>query len=123
MFAMGVTSDPASMDRYCLLVSTVWALNGWCWVLAILGFGRKYLSFNHRLLPTMNELVLPFYILHQAVIVAIAYYVVQLDLIVLGKYLLILLTAFPIIATLLYPVSKVNLLRFLFGMRIMRKTA
>jgi len=27
-------------------VSTVWALNGWCWVIAILGFGRRLLSFN-----------------------------------------------------------------------------
>jgi len=61
---------------------------------------------------------LPFYILHQSVIVAIAYYVVGLDLIVIGKYLLIVLASFPIIVALLYPISKINLLRFLFGMRM-----
>ena len=85
---------------------------------AILGFGRKHLSFNHRILQVSNELVLPFYILHQAVIVAIAYYVVGLDLIVIEKYLLIVVASFPIIVALLYPISKVNLLRFLFGMRM-----
>jgi hypothetical protein len=99
-------------------VSTIWALNGWCWVTALLGFGRKHLSFNHRLLPSLNELVLPFYILHQAVIVTISFYVVSLDLVVIEKYLLIVLASFPIIVALLYPISKLNLLRFLFGMRM-----
>lgn len=99
-------------------VSTIWALNGWCWVRAILGFGRKYLSFNNKYLKLSNELVLPFYILHQAVIVAVAFYVVGLNLLVIEKYFLIVVTAFPIILALLYPISKVNVLRFLFGMRM-----
>jgi hypothetical protein len=111
-------SDPSGIGASYIAVSTVWALNGWCWVAAILGFGRKHLSFNNRYLQVANELVLPFYILHQAVIVAIAYYVVGLDLIVIAKYLLILLASFPIIVTSLYPIKKVNLLRFLFGLRI-----
>jgi len=115
--AEGVASDPTLMARSYVLVSTVWALNGWCWVAAILGFGRKHLSFNHRYLKVSNELVLPFYVLHQSVIVAVAFYVVRLDLIVIAKYLLIVLTALPIILALLYPISKVNALRFLFGMR------
>ncbi len=110
---------PASsgIDGSYVVVSTIWALNGWCWVTAILGFGRKYLSFDHKYLKVSNELVLPFYILHQSVIVAVAFYVVGLNLIVIEKYLLIVLVSFPIIAALLYPVSKVNVLRFLFGMR------
>jgi len=112
-----ILSDPYAMERYYLLVSTLVALNGWCWVTAIIGFGRKHLSFDHRYLKVSNELVLPFYILHQSVIVAIAFYVVGLDLIVIEKYLLVVLVSFPIIAALLYPISKINLLRFLFGMR------
>ncbi len=114
-------SDPSGINSSYIVVSTIWALNGWCWVAAILGFGRKHLSFNHRFLQVSNELVLPFYILHQAVIVAVAYYVVGLDLIVIEKYLLIVLASFPIIVALLYLISKVNLLRFFFGMRIMNR--
>jgi len=106
--------------RY-IVISTFWAFNGWCWVSAILGFGRKHLSFNRRFLQTSNELVLPFYILHQSVIVAISFYVVGLNLTIIEKYLLIVLASFPIIVALLYPISKINFLRFLFGMRIMRK--
>ena len=85
---------------------------------AIVGFGRKHLSFDHRYLKASNELVLPFYVLHQSVIVAVAFYVVGLDLIAIGKFLLVVLVSFPIIAALLYPISKINLLRFLFGMRM-----
>jgi glucan biosynthesis protein C len=109
---------PSGLDSSTyIFISTIWALNGWCWVVAILGFSSRHLSFNHKLLPTANELVLPFYILHQAVIVAIAYYVVRLNLITMEKYLLIMFASFPIIVALLYPISKINVLRFLFGMR------
>lgn len=90
---------------------------------AILGFGRKHLSFNHKFLETSNELVLPFYILHQSIIVAVAFYVVSLDLIVIEKFLLIVLTSFPIIVALLYPITKVNVLRFLFGMRMKNRSS
>jgi len=99
------------------MVSALWALNGWCWVAAILGLGRKYLSFNHRYLETTNELVLPFYVLHQTAIVAVAFYVVSLNLIVIEKYLIIILASFAMICVLLFPINKINLLRFLFGMR------
>ncbi len=112
------SSDSSAMERYYVPVSIVWALNGWCWVTAILGFGRKHLSFDHKYLKVSNELVLPFYVLHQSIIVAIAFYVVSLNLIVIEKYLLIVLVSFSIIVALLYPISKINLLRFLFGMRI-----
>ncbi len=110
-------SDTSEMERYYIPVSIVWALNGWCWVTAILGFGRMHLSFDYKYLKVSNELVLPFYVLHQSVIVAISFYVVGLDLIVIEKYFLIVLASFSIIITLLYPISKINLLRFLFGMR------
>ncbi len=116
-------SDPSATERYYVPVSILWALNGWCWVAAILGFGRNHLSFDYKYLKISNELVLPFYILHQAVIVAIAFYVVGLDLIVIEKYLLIVLVSFSIIVALLYPISRINLLRFLFGMRMKNRSS
>jgi len=64
--------------------------------------------------------VLPFYILHQTVIVAIAFYVVGWNLMVIEKYLIIVLASFAMICVLLYPVRQINLLRFLFGMRLKR---
>ncbi|MFX0094765.1 MAG: acyltransferase family protein [Candidatus Hodarchaeota archaeon] len=113
----GITSE-----RLYLLVSFIWTFNGWCWVITILGFGRRFLHFNNRFLQTSNELVLPFYILHETVIVAIAFYIVGLNVLVMGKYLIIIFVSFAIISLLLVPISKINILRFLFGMRVKRKT-
>jgi uncharacterized membrane protein (DUF485 family) len=118
-----VSAPSGGIDRSYVPQSIVIALNGWCWVTAILGFGRKHLSFNHRFLKVSNELVLPFYVLHQSVIVAVAFYVVGLNLVAIEKYLLIVFAAFPIIVALLYPVSKINELRFLFGMRIRSRSS
>jgi glucan biosynthesis protein C len=115
-------ADPSGVASHYLTVSTFQALNGWCWVTALLGFGRKYLSFNHKFLQPSNELALPFYVLHQSVIVAIAFYVVGLNLIAIEKFLLIVLASFPIIVALLYPISKINALRFLFGMRMKNRS-
>jgi glucan biosynthesis protein C len=66
---------------------------------------------------------LPFYVLHQSVIVAIAFYVVGLNLIAIEKFLLIILASFPIILALLCPVSKINVLRFLFGMKMKTRSS
>jgi glucan biosynthesis protein C len=120
--AAGGSASGNGIDAYYVVVSTVWALNGWCWVTAILGFGRKYLSFNHKYLKISNELVLPFYVLHQSVIVAVAFYIVGLNLIAIEKFLLIVLLSFPTIAVLLYPINKINALRFLFGMRMKNRS-
>jgi len=96
--------------------SILWSLNGWCWVMTIIGFGRRLLNFNHRYLKTSNELVLPFYILHETVIVAIAFYAVNLKLLVILKFLIIVLASFIIINLLLLPIKHIKILRFLFGM-------
>ena len=85
--------------------------------MAILGFGRRFLSFKHKLLGFSNELVLPFYILHQTIIVAITFFVVNLNLIAIEKYLIIILASFSTVSILLLPIRQFNVLRFLFGMR------
>ena len=117
LFALVGMEAILSVNFY-IILSIIWAFNGWCWVITIIGFSRKFLNFNNKFLKISNELVLPFYILHEAVIVAIAFYVVGLNLIVIAKYLLIILTSFAIICLLLLPINRINILRFLFGMRL-----
>ena len=119
IIALFVTLSPEALavPFWYVIVSIVVAFNGWCWVIAILGFGRRCLSFNHRFLETSNELVLPFYIVHQTVIVAISFYVVSWNLIVIEKYIITVMSSFAIICALLFPISRINVLRFLFGMR------
>lgn len=89
----------------------------WMWILAALGFGRHYLSFNHPVLRYANEAVYPFYILHQTVIIILGYFLVRMNL---GIPLTFVITAAAtfIICSLLYAVliRPWNLMRVLFGM-------
>jgi len=98
--------------------SVVRAACAWSCVLAILGFGHTLLNFTNRFVRHANEAVLPFYILHQPVIVVIAFFVVQLDAAPPLKYLLTVVSSFVIIVALYqYVVRPVGVLRFLFGMK------
>ncbi len=102
-----------------LSLIAVRCLNSWCFLIAFLGFSSKYLAFNNNLLKYVSQLILPFYILHQTVIITIGFYVVQWNTSVASKYLVIS-TSSLIVIMLLYEVliKRVNILRFLFGMKM-----
>jgi len=102
----------------CMAFLALRGFNTWCWVLAILGYGKTYLDFSNRFLRYATEAVLPFYILHQTVIVLIGFYVVQWKIPLAAKFLFINVTATA--GTLfLYELAVRRLppLRFLFGMK------
>jgi len=98
------------------------ALSSWCCILAILGFGRKHLRFNTPALKYANEAVLPFYILHQTVLLSVGFFVVQWNIPAMAKWVIIVLVSFPIIMLLYeFLVRRYNLMRFLFGMKLKHK--
>ena len=49
------------------------SLNGWLWLMAILGFGSAHLNKPRPILGYVGPFVLPFYILHQPLIVVVGY--------------------------------------------------
>ena len=92
--------------------------NTWFWLVAVLGFGQRYLNAENKTLRYAREAAYPFYVLHQSVIVAIGFYVVQLEAGVLPKFVLV--AAGSLAATVvLYDliVRRNNVTRFLFGMK------
>lgn len=104
-----------SVDSYGDILT---AIASWCWLLAIFGFGSRYLSFSNPVLKYANEAVLPFYVLHQTVIVVFGFRIAQWDLGVLAKFLILFSFSFVTIMVLYeYLVKRVRLLRFLFGMK------
>ena len=104
------------------LAHIVQSFNTWCWLLAILGFGAQYLNRNNRFLAYANEAVLPFYILHQTVIITIGYYIVQWNTGVGLKYLIISSTSFiAIMAIYELLIRRFNVFRFLFGLKLKKK--
>lgn len=90
----------------------------WCWLLAILGFGMRYLAVDRPVLRSANEAVLPFFILHQTVLLFVGYFVMTWPIQDTLKWAIVFISSF-IIIILLYGllVRKFELLRFLFGMK------
>ncbi len=109
--------------RYALLLG-LFALSSWCFVLAFLGLGRRYLGFTNSFVRYSNEAVLPFYVLHQTVILTVGYFVVRWAIPDAAKFLVIAVTAFTFIV-LFYElgIRRNNFMRFLFGMRQRRTGA
>ncbi|GBL04497.1 acyltransferase family protein [Glaciecola sp. KUL10] len=52
---------------------TVFIISHWAWILAALGLAGKYLTKTNPFATYANEAILPWYILHQTLIVIIAY--------------------------------------------------
>jgi hypothetical protein len=112
---------PYGAPRYAQIFA-VFGISGWCWVLAIFGFGMKHLTRSTPFLQRANEAVLPFYVLHQSVLIVVGYFVVQWDIPAGLKWLTIAPLSFAIIIGLYEIIRRVNVLRFLFGMRPLRQS-
>jgi peptidoglycan/LPS O-acetylase OafA/YrhL len=93
----------------------------WSWIIVILGLASKHLNFNHKSRKFLNENVMPFYILHQTIIVIIGFLIVQTGLIIILKYLIICIISFAIIIALVMVIRQFNILRVLFGMSLKKK--
>jgi peptidoglycan/LPS O-acetylase OafA/YrhL len=100
------------------LLDVLYSLTTWLWLIALVGLGRKYLRFRNRFLDYANRGSYPFYILHQTVIVLIAYVVYSWTWGIVPKYLLIT-TASLLITVAAYDllVRRTRPTRFLFGMK------
>jgi peptidoglycan/LPS O-acetylase OafA/YrhL len=97
-------------------------LTPWFFMVALLGYGRQFLSFTSRFLKYAAGASYPYYILHQTAIVVIGFYVVQWNASVWVKFVTIVVASF-VATTILYDllVKRINVLRFLFGMRPKKK--
>jgi len=107
--------------RYTMLLG-LRGLAAWSCILAALGLGMRYLNFSTPFLSHANEAVLPFYILHQTVILCIGYFVVQWLIPDLLKWVIILVTSLAIIMAIYeWLIRPFNVMRFLFGLKPLRK--
>jgi peptidoglycan/LPS O-acetylase OafA/YrhL len=100
------------------LFSFLRAFNSWAWLFAILGFGSRRLNFRNRILKYASEAVLPFYILHQSVIIVVGYFIIDWTSAVMLQYLFLASASFASIMV-IYEllVRRINVMRFLFGLK------
>jgi hypothetical protein len=134
-FLAAPAADPlTAMDPSSLVLRLLKSLAGWLWVMAVIGAARARFAqrgspapaparpgppaLPARLGPYANEAVLPFYVLHETVIVVVAYGVLAWPVAGAAQYALIAITSLA--ATLLLydlAVRRTRLTRFLFGLR------
>jgi peptidoglycan/LPS O-acetylase OafA/YrhL len=84
--------------------------SAWSWLFAILGFSMRSLAFDRPFLRYANEAVLPFFILHQSVLLGIGYFVMTWEIPDALKWAIVFTSSFIVIITL-------DLFRFIFGMK------
>ncbi len=109
---------PKQQDNRLYMYGFLNALNIWTFILSLCGYAKKHLNFTNSFLQRANRAVYPFYILHQTVIVAVGYYIVQLSLPIAVKLPLLILTSLPLIWVIYHFLIKpFAITRFLFGMK------
>jgi len=103
-----------------IFIQFIWRANSVLWLLAIISFSGAYLNKKNRLLTYMNEAVLPWYILHQTVIIVMAMNFAKLSLGGVIEPIMVVITTF-IVCFLSYEVIKRNnITRLIFGMKLQR---
>jgi glucan biosynthesis protein C len=110
--------DPAFGSARYLQVFGIYGLGSWCWILAFFGFGFKHLTRSRPVLTYANEAVLPFYIMHQTVLLTVGYFVTRWPIPDLLKFVVISSSSFLLIAVVYeFMIRRVNVLRVAFGMK------
>jgi len=119
VFMVTTTSAPVFGTGRFALITSLRVFASWCMVLTLMGFGIQYINARKPFLNYANEAVLPFYILHQTVLLGVGYFAVQWSVPDLLKWVVILLVAFGVIMSFYeYLVRRFNVMRFLFGMKL-----
>jgi glucan biosynthesis protein C len=108
------------------LLDFVWwglvAVNSWCWTAFVLFIGMRYLNHTNKWLQYSQEAILPFFVVHQPVIVVIAYFVVQWNTGIVPKMLAVFVGSF-VVSIGLYEliIKRVGILRAMSGMKAVTK--
>jgi glucan biosynthesis protein C len=105
-----------------IILILVFVLMSWGWALNVLYLAMAYLNFSNKWLVYGNDTIMPFYLLHQPVIIVIAYFVVQWHAGIPLKLLVVVISSFLItlglVELLIRPFKP---MRMLFGMKPRRR--
>lgn len=87
-------------------------------VMTMLALAARFLKRPHRLLPRVNRLVFPFYIFHQSIIIALAFWFHDMNLGAVAEACLIVLGTFTLCALLCVVLNYLPFMQPLFGIRV-----
>ncbi|MCP4760667.1 MAG: acyltransferase [archaeon] len=106
---------------YYFLYWALFVLNGWSIMIIILYCFSKFLNKDHKYRKKLNEIVMPFYIIHLIILNLVAAYAFLFfnsnPMIAIGRIIIIGGLSFILIFGLSLLVAKIKILRPIFGMR------
>ncbi|MBI5032512.1 MAG: acyltransferase family protein [Chloroflexi bacterium] len=120
MYAVGLpifdwATNPAIPQFY--LAHFLVGVIGFTYSLTMLFIGMRFLDFTNQWLKYAQEAVLPFFILHQPVIIVIAFYVVQWQMDLLPKLVIVVTSSFIVTVGIYeFIIRRIAPLRTIFGM-------
>lgn len=118
LYAAYWANDREDYDWERYLYPFIQTTNAWCILLCIFGYAYTYLQFSNRFLKYANEAVYPFYILHQTVIICLAYPLINSSLSIAAKFIYLSVATFMICLVLYHSLIKqINVFRFVFGLK------
>ena len=116
--ALGLYLVRLAVFRFQGVPSLLIGLESACWILAILGFGTRYLNSSSTPLTYFSRAVFPVYIIHFPVQYLISYYLLPLELPALLKLALLIIGTFGFCLLIYeYLLKRSGLLRPLFGIK------
>ena len=72
----------------------VWGINSWSWTMVMFCVGMRFLDFSNKWLQYGREASYPFFMVHQPVIIFIAFHAVQWEVSLLIKLLVVVIGSF-----------------------------
>ncbi len=108
-------TPPPEALRY--LQRVLWAVQQWCAILALLGFARHLRPVDSPALHYLTQAVFPIYILHQTLIIMIAWHLRPLGLVPMVEGPVLVLGTFACCFAVFEVVRRIALLRPLFGLK------
>ena len=100
-----------------IIVQLTFAMTAWGWALFVLDLARSRLNRPSRLLTRANEAIMPFYLLHQPVIIVIAFFVVEWSTGILPKMVTVIVGSFVVTIAIYEALRRLKPVRTLLGMK------
>lgn len=123
-FAVALTVVGLTLLEYGIMRRDTWMdavyanIFTWTWLMTFLGYGRRFLSFGNKLLSWARDASYPVYILHQTVIIVIAYFVIGQSWSPWTKYAIVLVSTLVVsVATYEFLLRRFAFTRLLFGIK------
>ena len=110
---------PKQQDRSLYFYGVFDSIHIWFLIVSLVGFARKNLNFTNAFLQYTTPAVYPFHILHQTIIVATGYYVVQWSLPIAVKLIVLIILCFGTVYILYeFLIKRFMLTRLLYGLKV-----